>query len=292
MDPAIEEVIFSMSGRLDEPMTVDDLARSAKFSKYYFTRLFRRATGMSPGRFLSAMRLDEAKRLLMTTSLRVADISCRVGYTSVGTFTSRFTTTVGVSPTHYRRLGRSLGDDVRTVPATPAFGATVVAVVHPPAAAARTTFVGVFPARWPVGEPVVSAVLDVPGPCRFEGVPAGRWCVICAFTKADCRCLHGLADLLDQTTLLAKHGPFEVGPREPFAVTDVKPDSARAPDAATVRALRLSIGRTPLYPGGAAQPNWLNPPRWNTNGLSPAPPCGTRSADSSRPTKMLWSPPS
>lgn len=241
MDPAIEAVIYYMSRRLHEPITVTDLAKSAKFSKYYFTRLFCRATGMSPGRFLSAMRLDEAKRLLVTTSLRVADISCRVGYTSVGTFTSRFSTTVGMSPTRYRRLGRAAGPDLGVVTAAQAPGATVVAVVHPPAVAARTTFVGVFPAQSPLVEPVASAVLATPGPCRFEGVPSGRWSVICAFTKAEGRCLGGLADLFAHTTLLADHGPFQVGPREPYAVTDVKPECVRAADAATVRALQRSI---------------------------------------------------
>ena len=68
VDDAIERVILTMRRRLGEPMTVDDLARTARFSKFHFTRIFQRATGVSPGRFLSAMRLNEAKRLLITTS--------------------------------------------------------------------------------------------------------------------------------------------------------------------------------------------------------------------------------
>ena len=104
MDDAVEKAILFMTARLDEPITVDDLAKTASFSKFYFTRLFQRETGVSPGRFLSAMRLEEAKRLLVTTSMRVAEISHRVGYTSVGTFTTRFTASVGISPTLYRRI--------------------------------------------------------------------------------------------------------------------------------------------------------------------------------------------
>ena len=103
MDDAVKRVIHFMEDRLDEPVTIDDMAKAAKFSKFHFTRLFRRETGLSPARFLSALRIEEAKRLLVTTTLRVADISLLVGYTSVGTFTTRFTTSVGVSPTRYRR---------------------------------------------------------------------------------------------------------------------------------------------------------------------------------------------
>ena len=79
------------------------MARAAMFSKFHFSRIFRRVTGVSPGRFLSAIRLQEAKHLLVSTTLNVADISLRVGYNSVGTFSSRFTRSVGMSPTAYRR---------------------------------------------------------------------------------------------------------------------------------------------------------------------------------------------
>ena len=48
----------------------------------------------------------EAKRLLLSTSLSVADIACRVGYPGIGTFTTRFTRMVGVSPGRYRLLPR------------------------------------------------------------------------------------------------------------------------------------------------------------------------------------------
>src|SRR5436190_23260100 len=102
---AVERAIETMHRNLGERLTIDDMARSAMFSKFHFSRVFQRVTGVSPGRFLSAMRLEEAKRLLLVTSFTVADISHRVGYNSVGTFSSRFRSSVGVSPTTYRQLG-------------------------------------------------------------------------------------------------------------------------------------------------------------------------------------------
>ncbi|WP_285508529.1 peroxidase-related enzyme [Actinokineospora sp. NBRC 105648] len=91
-----------MRDRLGESLTIDDMARVARFSKFHFSRLFQRHTGVPPARFLSALRLAEAQRLLATTRLRVTDIGLRVGYHSPGTFSSRFKRHVGLSPTQYR----------------------------------------------------------------------------------------------------------------------------------------------------------------------------------------------
>jgi AraC family transcriptional regulator len=110
-EKAVARVIAMMRDRLEEPLTVEEMARVAMFSKFHFTRLFKRVTGVSPGRYLSALRLQRAKQLLVSTSLNVTDISVRVGYSSTGTFTATFTRRVGLSPTAYRRLGiTSRGD--------------------------------------------------------------------------------------------------------------------------------------------------------------------------------------
>src|SRR5688572_10909767 len=98
IESAVERAIITMRDHLGEPLTVDDLARSAMFSKFHFTRVFQQATGVSPARFLSALRLRDAQRLLVSTSLTVAEVSQRVGYGSVGTFSSRFSRSVGMSP--------------------------------------------------------------------------------------------------------------------------------------------------------------------------------------------------
>lgn len=102
---AVERVIEQMRANLSQQLTLDDMAQTAMFSKFHFTRIFQRITGVSPGRFLAALRLQEAKRLLVSTDLNVAAISVRVGYSSVGTFSTRFTKSVGLPPTTYRRMG-------------------------------------------------------------------------------------------------------------------------------------------------------------------------------------------
>jgi len=96
MQAAVERAIKSMWERYDEPLTLAELADAAILSRFYFSRVFRNVTGTSPGRFLTAIRLYKAKNLLLSTSLSVTELSYRVGYNSLGTFTTRFTKSVGV----------------------------------------------------------------------------------------------------------------------------------------------------------------------------------------------------
>jgi AraC-like DNA-binding protein len=88
--------------RYAEPLDVDDLARAAGLSRAHFSREFRRAFGESPHAYLLTRRLERAAALLRITDRSVADICLSVGLQSVGSFTTSFTRTYGVSPTAYR----------------------------------------------------------------------------------------------------------------------------------------------------------------------------------------------
>ena len=88
--------------RYFEPLEVDDLARAAGLSRAHFSREFKRAFGESPHGYLLTRRLERAAALLRNTDRSVADICFSVGLSSVGSFTTSFTRTFGVSPTRYR----------------------------------------------------------------------------------------------------------------------------------------------------------------------------------------------
>ena len=88
--------------RYFEPLGVDDLARAAGLSRGHFSREFRRAFGESPHAYLLTRRLERAAALLRTTDRSVADVCLSVGLQSIGSFTTSFTRTFGVSPTTYR----------------------------------------------------------------------------------------------------------------------------------------------------------------------------------------------
>jgi AraC-like DNA-binding protein len=88
--------------RYFEPLDVDDLASAAGLSRAHFSREFRRAFGESPHAYLLTRRLERAAALLRHTDHSVADICFSVGLKSVGSFTTSFTRSYGVSPTAYR----------------------------------------------------------------------------------------------------------------------------------------------------------------------------------------------
>jgi AraC-like DNA-binding protein len=88
--------------RYFDPLDVDDLAYAAGLSRAHFSREFRRAFGESPHAYLLTRRLERAAAMLRGTDRSVADICFSVGLQSVGSFTTSFARTFGISPTAYR----------------------------------------------------------------------------------------------------------------------------------------------------------------------------------------------
>jgi AraC-like DNA-binding protein len=96
--------------RYAEPVGVKDMARAAGLSPAHFSREFRAAFGESPHAYLLTRRLERAAQLLLTTDRSVAEICFSVGLSSVGSFTTSFTRTYGMSPTAYRAAYPSAAD--------------------------------------------------------------------------------------------------------------------------------------------------------------------------------------
>ena len=88
--------------RYFEPLRVEDMAAAAGLSPAHFSREFRRTFGEPPHFYLLTRRLERAAALLRNTDQSVAEICFAVGLKSVGSFTSSFTRSYGVSPTAYR----------------------------------------------------------------------------------------------------------------------------------------------------------------------------------------------
>jgi AraC-like DNA-binding protein len=178
IEHAVRRVIDDMHVNLGEDLTIDDMAQTAMFSKFHFTRMFRELTGTSPGRFLCALRLQEAKRLLVTTDSTVADISSQVGYSSVGTFSSRFKACVGLSPSMYRD-NAGFAPAMTSSPTRTGDGAAPMSlrgqVLFDGGGTPGQVFVGLFPDSVPQGRPVRFAVLDGPGAFELPDVPPGTW---------------------------------------------------------------------------------------------------------------------
>src|SRR5205814_9355641 len=86
-----------------QPLDVEALARGAYMSAGHLSRQFRLAYGESPYSYLMTRRIERAMALLRRGDLSVTEICFAVGCSSLGTFSSRFTELVGMSPSTYRR---------------------------------------------------------------------------------------------------------------------------------------------------------------------------------------------
>lgn len=174
IEKAVERSIEDMKRKLSEPLSIDDLARFAMYSKFHFSREFQRITGISPRRFLSALRIQEAKRLLLATDMTVTEISSAVGYSSVGTFSSRFASSVGLPPSAYRKFDGFVRR-VNSVKSVAVGGSVYGSVSAPAGAEPGLIYLGLFPTRVPEGKPVGCTVLNRPGPFEIRGTPRGSW---------------------------------------------------------------------------------------------------------------------
>jgi AraC-like DNA-binding protein len=89
--------------RYHEPLTLEDLARAACYSRFHFLRLWKEAHGETPGRYLQRRRMLAARALLRDTDLPVTDVSRQVGFASLGTFSRTFRDETGLPPVQYRK---------------------------------------------------------------------------------------------------------------------------------------------------------------------------------------------
>ena len=183
---AIERVIQTMHERLYESLALEDMADIACLSPYYFCRVFHRLVGVPPGEFLATLRMDRAKRLLLTTSLSVTDICFEVGYIGLGSFTTRFTQQVGVPPSQLRYLARNVAMPVFSPPDNTH---KTLEIPHTKGVAGHILtispfngliFAGLFPKPIPQGRPERCTLLLAPGPYVISDVPDGRYFLLVA----------------------------------------------------------------------------------------------------------------
>ena len=93
-----------MDREYNQPLDVEALAAGIHMSAGHFSRSFKQAYGESPYSYLMTRRVERAMTLLRRGDMSVTDVCFAVGYGSLGTFSTRFTELVGMSPSEYREL--------------------------------------------------------------------------------------------------------------------------------------------------------------------------------------------
>src|SRR3954453_22597067 len=86
-----------------QPLDVEALARGVHMSAGHLSREFKRAYGESPYSYLMTRSIERAMMLLRRGDMSVTDVCWAVGGSSLGTFSTRFTELVGMSPSAYKR---------------------------------------------------------------------------------------------------------------------------------------------------------------------------------------------
>ena len=108
-----ESVRVYLQENYDKPVDFSALADSLAVSAPYLSKLFHEQTGSSPSKYLTEIRMRQAKKLLMDTNLTVREIAVRVGYPDPFHFSRSFKNVSGVSPVQFREERTEAGADSR-----------------------------------------------------------------------------------------------------------------------------------------------------------------------------------
>jgi AraC family transcriptional regulator len=101
-DKRVHAAVAIMHDRIADPVTLADIAGEVHLSVFHLVRVFKDATGMTPYRFLTRLRIEKAKRLLCDTDLPIAQIASRCGFSSPGALSTAFVRHAGTRPSAYR----------------------------------------------------------------------------------------------------------------------------------------------------------------------------------------------
>lgn len=178
-DPVGDSMIY-MWENCGRPLSLDDIAAFVKYSKFHFARKFQREAGCSPGRFLCAVRMARGKQLLSTSKATVSDIAASVGYQSLGTFTTRFTKIVGLTPAQYRRSPRAdlTPFDLAAPGVAHDFnprGCVTGRLIGTQRNRGTRAHVSVFSSTRPLMRPIAAGFVDPEEGFSFSGLPCGKW---------------------------------------------------------------------------------------------------------------------
>ena len=116
-----------------DPLDLDELASSASVSKYHFLRCFAATYGKTPALYLAERRIERAQDLLRATNLTVTEVCMLVGYSSLGSFSTKFRQLVGMTPSEYQAKFAASG-----IPHVPGCYVFMHGLTHRRAATPRT----------------------------------------------------------------------------------------------------------------------------------------------------------
>jgi AraC-like DNA-binding protein len=100
--PHLRRVRDHIDRRYRDDLDLDELARVAAVSKFHLVRCFEATYGETPIRYLTRRRIERAQDLLRHANLTITEVCMMVGFSSLGSFSTRFSELVGETPSRYR----------------------------------------------------------------------------------------------------------------------------------------------------------------------------------------------
>lgn len=218
---AVEKALRYMKEHLNEDITTGQLADYVGYSPYHFTRIFKSITGISIRQYLSALRIESGKAYLLKEPSLLVKILYSIGFTSMGSFHTRFKQFVGQSPKRFRSSSESLHSYVNQYASTPLslpqeqenLLPRIRCQITTPESFRGLIFVGLFPRPVPDQRPVVGTALNFQNrSCQFKGIPHGTYYLLAAgipwsinpkdyfLLDRSLRGIHETSILVDETT--------------------------------------------------------------------------------------------
>ncbi|WP_159885198.1 helix-turn-helix transcriptional regulator [Paenibacillus puerhi] len=218
----IDGVISYIHESISEPLLLSRLADFAGYSPYHFTRIFKERVGLPPLYYVSSLRLQKAKDLLLRTNLSIRDISLEIGQQSLGTFTSRFTERVGMTPSQFRHSAQQTDtylttlkklDDWRSLQPALHSHARIEGTIEAEVPFEGFILLGLFAKPIPEGLPLYGTLLSSLGTFCLTGVKPGTYYLMATSVAWG---MQAMDVLLPQTTLRTRsREPIRVKPYSP-----------------------------------------------------------------------------
>lgn len=112
LSPArLQKAIEYIREHLAQNPSITEIAQMVGMSPFYFSRLFKQSTGLTPHQYLLKCRIEQAKQLLRATNLSIATVATQVGFVDQSHLARHFKRQVGISPSQFRTHGRNVLTD-------------------------------------------------------------------------------------------------------------------------------------------------------------------------------------
>ncbi|MEC5425094.1 AraC family transcriptional regulator [Virgibacillus sp. C22-A2] len=214
----IEEVITYIHQHIDEPLSLSRLAQYVAYSPYHFARIFKERVGLPPHYYISSLRLQKAKDMLLQTDYSIRDIGLEVGQQSLGTFTTRFTERVGITPSQFRNSKLEANNHLKSLQKLTDWESPyttknphnkVAGTIQAKAAFNGVILIGLFAKPIPEGLPLYGTLLSSLGDFYFTDVKPGLYFLMATAVSWETQA----------TDILLPHTTLRARTKEPIIVS-------------------------------------------------------------------------